>query len=76
MLLCVPAYLVDGVQQRCEQICVIVGGFALQDAHQSLQTHPSIHADLGQQPQTVVHLPETGWDQDSRQRKCSTHGLK
>lgn len=47
MLLCVPAYLVDGVQQRCEQICVIVGGFALQDAHQSLQTHPSIHADLG-----------------------------
>lgn len=49
----------DGVHQRQEQICVVVGPLALQDAHQALQSHPGVHTDLRQQTKTLVHLPAT-----------------
>lgn len=52
-------YLLDGVQQRREQVRVVVRSLSLQDAHQSLQSHPSVHTELGQQLQTPVHLPDS-----------------
>ena len=57
-MLCGLAYLVDGVEQEGEQVGVVVWSFPLQDTHQSLHSHASIHTELGQQPQTVVWLPD------------------
>lgn len=75
-------HLLDGVQQRREQVRVVVGALPLQDPHQSLQSHPSVHAALGEPPQTAVHLPDTHththsyWELASRAAGSpSTHRL-
>lgn len=61
-------YLVNGLQQGGKQICVVGRPGPLEDAHQSLQSHPSIHADPGKGAQVLVWLPDTqtqtlDWDQ-------------
>lgn len=73
-------HLLDGVQQWGEQICVIVGPLSLKDPHQSLQSHSSIHTELGEQAQTAVDLPDTDrflyWELTSTSNWFHCFGLK
>lgn len=49
-------HLVNGIQDRSEEICVIVGTFVLQNCHQPFQAHSSIHVVLRQGKQIPLHL--------------------
>ena len=45
------------VKERHEDVRVVVGLFGLDDGHQALEAHPTIHVTLGQQLQLRRRLP-------------------
>lgn len=49
-------HLVNSIQDRSEEICVIAGTFVLQNCHQSFQTHSCIHMVLRQGKEISLHL--------------------